>query len=143
MTMIFARADEGSPIIGILAYNEAPTPDSGVPPIGEREIYVHLLLTTRDPGYRGLGQRLLVEAKEEARRRDINMLRLSCYAGEDGKLIRAYEKMGFRKNPDEVVFGPDYGGRGPWPKMVMEMKLEAVSNCGNLDSAQVETEGVV
>lgn len=127
MTTIFARADEDSPVIGIVTFNEAPTPNSKTPPAAEREIYIHLLLTTRDPRYRGLGLRLLEKAKEEARRRNINMLRLSCYAGEDGKIIQVYERMGFRKNPDEVILVPNWDGNGPCPKVMMEMRLETVS----------------
>lgn len=58
---------------------------------------MHLLLTTRDRAYRGLGARLLEEAKKEARNRGIALLRLSCYAGADGGLVRVYEKMGFSR----------------------------------------------
>lgn len=125
MTTIFARARSGdSAVLGIMAFNEGPTPGGSTPTVAEREMYVHLLLTTRDLVYRGLGVRMMQEAKEEARRRGIGLMRLSCYAGEDGKLIATYEKMGFRKNSDEVVVVPNWDGSGPWPKVVMEMRLE-------------------
>lgn len=84
---------------------------------------MHLLLTTRDPAYRGLGARLLEEAKKEARNRGIGLLRLSCYAGGDGGIVRTYEKMGFSRNPPEVIPVPDWGGGKLWPKAVMEMDL--------------------
>lgn len=128
MTTIFARANKDSPIIGIMSFNEFSTADSGMPLVGERALYVHLLITTRDSSYRGLGQRLLAEAKEEAGRRDIGLLRLSCYAGEDGKLITTYERMGFRRNLDKVIYVPNWEGGDPWPKMVLEMKLEKTSS---------------
>lgn len=84
---------------------------------------MHLLLTTRDRAYRGLGARLLEEAKKEARNRGIALLRLSCYAGPDGGLVQWYEKMGFSRNPPEVIPVPNWDSGGPWPKAVMEMKV--------------------
>lgn len=119
--MVFARARSDTPILGILAFNE--TPADSTPVAREREVYVHLLLTTRDPAYRGLGARLLNEAKGEARRKGVRLMRLSCYAGEDGGLIDAYEKMGFRRNPKEVFVVPDWDSGGPWPKVVMEIEV--------------------
>lgn len=87
---------------------------------------MHILLTTRDPAYRGLGKRLLEEAKTEARKRGIGLLRLSCYAGGDGGLIRAYEAMGLRRNPKEIIEIPNWDGGGLWPKVVMEMEVSPV-----------------
>lgn len=123
MTVLFARARTSSPILGIVTFNEAPSPNSNTPAAREREVYVHLLLTTRERAYRGLGARLIEEAKKEARRRGIPLLRLSCYAGADGGLIRAYERMGFRRNPEEVILVENWDGGGPWPKAVMEMQV--------------------
>lgn len=81
------------------------------------------MLTTRERAYRGLGALLVEEAKKEARRRGIALLRLSCHAGEDGGLVRAYEKMGFRRNPEAVILVENWDSGGPWPKAVMEMAV--------------------
>lgn len=128
MTVVFARARSDTPILGILVFNETPT--DSTPVAREREVYVHLLLTTRDPAYRGLGARLLNEGKGEARRKGVRLMRLSCYAGEDGGLIDVYEKMGFRKNPEEVFVVPNWANGGPWPKVVMEIEVSPEEEVG-------------
>jgi len=66
-----------------------------IEPATEPELYVQLLLT--DPAQRGhqVGARLLDHAKTEARRRGVTLLRVDCFGGGDGKLVRYYESQGF------------------------------------------------
>lgn len=83
---------EGSRV-GALILSEEAMPY--IEPATERELYVQLLLT--DPALRGhqVGARLLDHAKCEARRRGVALLRVDCFAGGDGKLVRYYESQGF------------------------------------------------
>lgn len=99
---------------------------------------MHLLLTTRERAYRGLGARLVEEAKKEARRRGIALLRLSCYAGADGGLVRAYERMGFRRNPEEVIAVENWNGGGPRSKAVMEMVVGPEEGGGEMKEEEGE-----
>ncbi|PWV57352.1 GNAT family N-acetyltransferase [Nocardiopsis sp. L17-MgMaSL7] len=65
------------------------------PPVDEREIYVRLLLTDRRHAGRGVGGRLLDHARTQARERGISLVRVDCWSGGDGSLIRYYERQGF------------------------------------------------
>ncbi|MGB3307720.1 MAG: GNAT family N-acetyltransferase [Thermomicrobiales bacterium] len=78
---------------GALILSEEPMPY--IEPATEPELYVQLLLT--DPALRGhqVGARLLDHAKGEARTRGVALLRVDCFAGGDGKLVRYYESQGF------------------------------------------------
>lgn len=69
------------------------------PPVDEPEVYVTLLLASRE--HRGVGARLLEFARQDARDRGIGLLRVDCWAGGDGKLVRYYEGQGF--TPTERV----------------------------------------
>ncbi len=65
------------------------------PPVEERELYVRLLLTSRRHSGRNVGGRLLDHARAQARGRGISLMRVDCWAGGDGSLIRYYEGQGF------------------------------------------------
>jgi GNAT superfamily N-acetyltransferase len=80
---------------GALIVNEAPMPY--VPPVEERELYVRLLVASRRFKGQGIGAKLVEFARDEARKRGIDLLRVDCYSGPDEKLVRFYESVGFTR----------------------------------------------
>ncbi len=66
-----------------------------VPPAGERELYIDLLITSRAYAGHGVGGALIERGRQEARERGIALLRVDCWAGGDGDLVRYYEGQGF------------------------------------------------
>ncbi|MGH3877553.1 MAG: GNAT family N-acetyltransferase [Actinophytocola sp.] len=106
-------AESGGEPAGALIVNERPK--SYAPPVDERELYVILLLVSRRHAGERVGSRLLDHAREQARARGIGLLRLDCYAGGDGDLVRYYLRNGF--TPSRTV---DLDG---WPGQVFEQRL--------------------
>ena len=90
-----------------------------VPPATEPELYVVLLVTDRRHAGRGIGGRLLEHARHLARRAGVSLLRVDCYRGPDGALVRYYESQGFVATDEFTVDLP----RGPWPGQVLEQRL--------------------
>jgi GNAT superfamily N-acetyltransferase len=89
------------------------------PPVDEPETYVRLLVTDRKWKNYGIGSRLLEHAKKLAREvARVSLLRLDCYGGDDGKLIRYYESQGFERCATKDVEG--------WPCQVLAMRLGEV-----------------
>ncbi|MFC4561030.1 GNAT family N-acetyltransferase [Nocardiopsis mangrovi] len=72
-----------------------------VPPADGPGLYVDLLITARGHTGGGVGARLLNFAREQTRARGIGLLRVDCWAGGDGALIRYYTRQGF--TPVELV----------------------------------------
>jgi GNAT superfamily N-acetyltransferase len=68
-----------------------------VPPATEAEIYVRLLVASRDPAARGVGRHLMAFADEQARMAGVGRLRVDCYAGGSGALVRFYESCGYAR----------------------------------------------
>ncbi|MEV4463981.1 GNAT family N-acetyltransferase [Micromonospora echinofusca] len=91
-----------------------------VPPATEPELYVNLLVTDRAHAGSGIGGRLLAYAAELARERRLGLLRVDCYAGDDGALVRWYERQGFTATDPFTVERP---GRDPWPGQVLVRRL--------------------
>ncbi|MEV1146093.1 GNAT family N-acetyltransferase [Micromonospora sp. NPDC049799] len=87
-----------------------------VPAATEPELYVNLLVTDRAYAGRGVGGRLLTHAADLARARGLPLLRVDCYAGDDGALVRWYERQGFTATEPFTVERP---GRDPWPGQVL------------------------
>jgi len=90
-------------------------PSEGVEPAGEPELYVSLLLTSRRYAGRGIGAELLARARSLAVERGVGLVRLDCYAGGDGSLIRYYERQGFTSTHEFTVRG--------WPGQVLESRV--------------------
>ncbi|MFI5779973.1 GNAT family N-acetyltransferase [Nocardia sp. NPDC051570] len=111
--------DDTDSIVGALAISETRQPYA--PPADERELYVNLLLTARR--HRGLGRALIDHAKREAAERGIDLLRVDCYAGGDGKLVRVYENYGFTRVTEFSV--------GAWPGMLLALHLSAIGQMGD------------
>jgi GNAT superfamily N-acetyltransferase len=66
------------------------------PPVDEPELYLRLLLTSRRFAGHRVGSRLIEFALAEARKREIGLVRVDCWAGGDGALQRYYESQGFK-----------------------------------------------
>ncbi|MBR8742591.1 GNAT family N-acetyltransferase [Nocardiopsis sp. MG754419] len=86
-------ADVDGTVAGALALGATPT--SYTPPADEPEVYVHLLLVARGHGGRNVGGRLLDHARSRARDQGISLVRVDCWAGGDGSLVRYYQGQGF------------------------------------------------
>ncbi|WP_336206907.1 GNAT family N-acetyltransferase [Nonomuraea sp. LPB2021202275-12-8] len=90
-------------------------PHAYVPAAPEPELYVQVLVIDRRFAGRRVGGALLDWALEEAGRRGVGLLRVDCYAGDDGRLVAYYERWGFtRAEPFSV---------GEWPGMILERRL--------------------
>ncbi|WP_214412605.1 GNAT family N-acetyltransferase [Sphaerisporangium fuscum] len=86
-----------------------------VPPAAEPELYVRVLVIDQAFAGRGVGSALLRRAREEAVEQGLPLLRVDCYAGDDGRLVKYYESQGFtRTDPFKV---------GDWPGQLLEMRL--------------------
>lgn len=105
--------DPDETVVGALIVNESPMPY--IDPADERELYVRLLVS--DPAHRGanIGGSLLDRAKSIARERGIDLLRVDCFAGANGSLVRYYESQGFRPSAPFEVKG--------WPGMLLAQRV--------------------
>jgi GNAT superfamily N-acetyltransferase len=113
--------DEGEPaaILGVLGVSEECSEYVSSPP--EPELFVRLLATSRAAKGRNIGGALLDEARAEARRRGLRLLRVDCYAGDDGKLADWYRGQGFTTVEPFVV---KREGRPDWPGMLLAEYLD-------------------
>jgi GNAT superfamily N-acetyltransferase len=91
-----------------------------VAPAAEPELYVNLLVTDRRYAGRKIGTRLLAEAERIARDRGVGLLRVDCYAGDDGALVRYYERQGFTRAETFIVDLPDRR----WPGQLLTRRLD-------------------
>ncbi|QFR97474.1 GNAT family N-acetyltransferase [Streptomyces tsukubensis] len=109
-------ADGG--IIGALSLSQAP--GAYVPPTDEPELFINFLATSRRAKGRNVGGALLDEARAEARRRGLALIRVDCFAGDDGRLKQWYASQGF----EEVApFTVPRAGAPDWPGMLFAMRL--------------------
>jgi GNAT superfamily N-acetyltransferase len=106
-------AEIGGEPVGAMLLGEAPT--RYVEPVGERELFLHLLVTSRRVIGQGVGRALVKRAIDVARERGIDLIRVDCYGGDDRKLVTAYERLGF--TPTHVVMVNE------WPAQVLEMRV--------------------
>jgi GNAT superfamily N-acetyltransferase len=106
-------ADEA---VGALVVGKAPT---HIPPAGEPELYVNLLVTDRRHAGEGIGAAMIDYACDLARAQGARLLRLDCYAGDDRALVAYYEKQGFSATETFSVEIRDT----QWPGQVMELRL--------------------
>jgi GNAT superfamily N-acetyltransferase len=110
--------DQDGMVLGALVITG--TPAAYVSAVAERELYVNLLLVSRRHSGQGVGAALIGRAKQEAAARGIGLIRVDCWAGEDGSLVRVYEKYGFSRVREFTVGLP----AGEWPGMLLAMRLE-------------------
>jgi GNAT superfamily N-acetyltransferase len=109
--------DQDGAALGAMVITENRQPY--VPEAGERELYVNLLLVSRRHGGQGIGAALIQCAKQEAAARGIGLIRVDCWAGEEGSLVRVYERYGFSRVLEFTVALP----AGDWPGMLLAMRL--------------------
>ncbi|KAJ5827308.1 hypothetical protein N7447_004071 [Penicillium robsamsonii] len=100
-------------IIGALAIGEKMP---YVTAVSEPELYVRLLITDRRYAGKGIGKRLLDHAREVANGIGASLLRVDCYAGDDGKLVQYYESQGFKRFETLNL-------EGGWPCQVLAQHL--------------------
>ncbi|MGC9669881.1 GNAT family N-acetyltransferase [Planosporangium sp. 12N6] len=110
------RVRDAATPVGALVVGAAP---GYVPAATEPELYVNLLVTDHSPAARGAGGRLLTHAREVARARGLGLLRIDCYAGHGGDLVRYYERQGFTATDPFTVDQPS----GHWPGQVLQQRL--------------------
>jgi len=79
------------------------------------ELYVRVLVASRDVRVRGIGRRLMAFADEQARAAGVDHLRVDCYAGGSGDLVRFYESCGYTRIAPFNVDG--------WPGMLLGRTL--------------------
>lgn len=125
-------AEIGGAPAGAIVLTELPP--AHVPSAGERELYVDGLITARSHTGSGVGTALLTRARTEARARGIELLRVDCWAGGDGALVRYYRRQGFV--PTETF---DVGG---WIGQVFEQRLtDHPADGGGRVSPETSTSG--
>lgn len=86
-----------------------------VPTTTVPELYVKVLIASRRAHWRGIGRSLLALAEEEARAAAADRLRVDCYAGGTGDLVRFYESCGYLATEQFQV--------GRWPGQILERSL--------------------
>ncbi|MET9268255.1 GNAT family N-acetyltransferase [Kribbella sp. NPDC003557] len=104
-------------VIGALAVGAAL---DYVPPATEPELYVRLLVTDRASAGQNLGGTLLDHARDLAREAGVRLLRVDCFAGGDGALVRYYEKQGFTR---DIAFAVPRVNDVDWPGQVLVQHL--------------------
>jgi GNAT superfamily N-acetyltransferase len=80
-------------------------------------VYVLLLVTSRAHAGRGVGAALLRHAHAEAAQQGATRLRVDCWAGGDGTLVRYYQAAGFTATTRFTV--------GTWEGQVLELRSPA------------------
>jgi GNAT superfamily N-acetyltransferase len=106
-------------ILGVVSLSEDCSAYVSPPP--EPELFINLLGTSRAAKGRNVGGLLLDEARAEARRRGLRLVRVDCYAGGDRKLNSWYVGQGFAEMGPFVV---QRAGREDWPGMLLAQYLE-------------------
>lgn len=99
-------------VVGAVVVGAAP---DYAPAAVEPELYVEGLVAGRDAQARGAGRFLLTVAETEARAEGVALLRVDCYAGNDGRLVAFYESAGFTRTETFSV--------GEWPGQVLVRRL--------------------
>jgi GNAT superfamily N-acetyltransferase len=90
-----------------------------VSPGREPNLYVLALVSSKEhPAGRGAGRLLLDHARAEALKRGLGLLRVDCWAGGDGALIRYYQSAGFTPTERFMV--------GDWQGQLLEQRVSAL-----------------
>ncbi len=92
-------------VLGTMAVTDGPPPY--VAPVDEPEVYIKAFVTALEPAARGAAAALWRNAERLAVHAGASLLRLDCYAGGDGKLVRYYRSVGFQPVRQLTVEFPD------------------------------------
>ena len=92
--------------VAALALGDRP---AHVEPIDRPELYINLLLVSRDHAHRRIGEGLVARALDEARERALEVVRVDCWAGAPS-LVGWYEARGFTRSSRFTVMG-DWTGQ--------------------------------
>jgi GNAT superfamily N-acetyltransferase len=106
-------------LLGVVSLSEQCADYVGPPP--EPELFINLLGTSRGAKGRRVGGALIEVARAEARKRGLRLLRVDCFAGDDGKLRDWYVSQGFEPVEPLSVSRP---GQADWPGMLLQQRLE-------------------
>ncbi|ADB30986.1 GCN5-related N-acetyltransferase [Kribbella flavida DSM 17836] len=109
-------AERDGAVVGALAVGAAMP---YVPAATEPELYVRLLVTDRAAKGSGIGTELLDHALVLARQAGVGLVRVDCFAGGDGALVRYYEKQGFTRTES---FGVPVKG-SVWPGQLLARRV--------------------
>ncbi|MFD3400290.1 GNAT family N-acetyltransferase [Kribbella sp. NPDC058693] len=104
-------------IVGALAVGAAM---EYVPAATEPELYVRLLVTDRASAGQNIGGELLDHARKLALDAGAHVMRVDCFAGGDGALVRYYEAQGFTR---DVEFAVPRVNEPDWPGQVLVQRL--------------------
>jgi GNAT superfamily N-acetyltransferase len=100
-------------VVGALTVGQA---NPYVQPATEPELYIQFLASDRASSGKGIGTLLLEQARTLARKAGVSLLRVDCYAGGGGGLVRYYESQGFQRMETFEVNG--------WPGQVLIQRLD-------------------
>ncbi|WP_131739586.1 GNAT family N-acetyltransferase [Actinomadura roseirufa] len=100
---------------GVLALSA--TPPHYVEAAGEPELYITLLVTDRAFAGHGVGGALIGTALDEARAAGVDLVRVDCYGGGDGRLVEYYRRHGFEPAAEFAV--------GDWPGRLLTQRVGA------------------
>jgi ribosomal protein S18 acetylase RimI-like enzyme len=103
-------------VVGALAVGEAT---EHIPPATEPELYIRLLVTDRAAKGSGIGTELIQHALHLAKEAGVELVRVDCYAGGDGALVRYYERQGFTRTETFAVPVND----SAWPGQVLARRV--------------------
>jgi GNAT superfamily N-acetyltransferase len=123
VAMVERYVTQGTPYIAEVDGAPAATltltdaPGSYLEPADEPERYIHLLASDHRLTGRGAGAALLAHAARVTREAGISLLRVDCYAGDDGKLVAYYERNGFIRTE------PFRHGADEWPGQVLARRV--------------------
>lgn len=113
---IWVAEVDGRPA-GIMAVS--PRPPRYVDTAGEPELYITLLVTDRAFAGHGVGGALIAKVRDEARSRGVDLVRVDCYGGDDGRLVEYYRGKGFEPVAEFKV--------GEWPGRLLSQRVGAHS----------------
>ncbi len=104
--------DDTGAVLGFLAVGDR---HDHIPPVEEPELYVRVLIRSQSERARGVGRRLLAHAEELARQAGVCLMRVDCYRGGDGSLVRFYESCGYERSAQFEV--------KEWPGQILQRRI--------------------
>lgn len=110
--------DPTGQLVGVVSLSEQCADYVSPPP--EPELFINLLGTARQAKGRNVGGALVEVARAEARDRGLHLLRVDCFAGDDGKLRDWYLGQGFEPVEPLTVRRP---GQSDWAGLLLQQWL--------------------